>query len=156
MLACLCANVANVVAALALMQAAARPRYRVTQIAIVALGYVGGDLTGHSRGKEKTGCTCVLHLDTQSESETQHIAERRELILQLLLLFSPMGLTYLMFRATKLMTGQAAGCENSLMKLYVHYEDGPDESELTLKLTLPKKWVSQPISQVLEVSAPPC
>lgn len=39
------------------------------------------------------------------------------------------------------------------MKVYVHYEDNESEDlHLTLKLTLPKKWVDQPIKQVLEVS----
>jgi hypothetical protein len=37
------------------------------------------------------------------------------------------------------------------MKVYVHYEAGPSDNDLTLKLTLPKKWMAQPISQVLEV-----
>jgi len=40
------------------------------------------------------------------------------------------------------------------MKVYVHYEDNTSEDlHLTLKLTLPKKWVDQPIKQVLEVSS---
>lgn len=40
------------------------------------------------------------------------------------------------------------------MKLYVHFEGGDAKEEdqaLTLKLTLPKKWVSQPLLQVLEL-----
>jgi hypothetical protein len=42
------------------------------------------------------------------------------------------------------------------MKLYVHYEEGASEDlHTTLKLTLPKKWVSQPILQVLEVGDHP-
>ena len=41
------------------------------------------------------------------------------------------------------------------MKLYVHFEGDASAKEedqaLTLKLTLPKKWVSQPLLQVLEL-----
>lgn len=39
------------------------------------------------------------------------------------------------------------------MKVYVHYEpSGEGEEEaLTLKLTLPKKWYAQPVSQVLDL-----
>lgn len=38
------------------------------------------------------------------------------------------------------------------MKLYVHYEEGGDESKaLTLKLTLPKKWVAQELKQVVDL-----
>jgi len=43
------------------------------------------------------------------------------------------------------------------MKLYVHYEetddagDAVDDKALTLKLTLPKSWVGQPLLQVLEL-----
>ena len=43
------------------------------------------------------------------------------------------------------------------MKLYVHYEEVDDagkvndDNALTLKLTLPKSWVGQPLRQVLEL-----
>lgn len=43
------------------------------------------------------------------------------------------------------------------MKLYFHYEekddagDAADAKALTLKLTLPKSWVGQPLLQVLEL-----
>lgn len=43
------------------------------------------------------------------------------------------------------------------MKLYVHYEetdeagDAVEGKALTLKLTLPKSWVAQPLLQVLEL-----
>jgi hypothetical protein len=43
------------------------------------------------------------------------------------------------------------------MKLYVHYEetdnagDAVDDKALTLKLTLPKSWVAQPLLQVLKL-----
>ena len=36
------------------------------------------------------------------------------------------------------------------MKIYVHYEDN-DTKPVTLKISLPKKWESQPLLQVLEV-----
>jgi hypothetical protein len=38
------------------------------------------------------------------------------------------------------------------MKVYVHYEEGDVEMHLTLKLTLPRRWISQPVKQVVEVS----
>lgn len=43
------------------------------------------------------------------------------------------------------------------MKLYFHYEETDDAGDveeakaLTLKLTLPKSWVGQPLLQVLEL-----
>ncbi len=37
------------------------------------------------------------------------------------------------------------------MKVYVHYEEEEEDKALTLKLTLPKKWLGQPLLQVLEL-----